>query len=310
MKLQAGEPMTVNEVRLLENADESHSLRRRLNEGKKTKMAHRTNVFYAGLLSVGFSLGTLLAGMPAAQATVISGSSSAFGESVSLTLTPFIGPDVVITSGPLPTVSGNAPPPYNLTDSLLSASVGNVLTTGVLIVNASSNVDGLPGIRFAAADATVNDLSLSILTALAVSATTIQSTAEVSGDFGALVRTGTTTIEGISVNGSPVIDLTPAPNTVLLNALGITIILNEQTPSGNGIDNADLEVNALHISFVDVPAILGTTLGLLNGDIIISHSEAALIAEPNVVDVPEPGSLLLLAGGITLIFGLRRKRLV
>ena len=102
------------------------------------KMSYRTNVIHAGLLSVGFSLGTLLTGMPAAEVTVISGSSSAFGESVSLTLTPFVGPDVVVTSGPLPTVSGNAPPPYNLTDSVISASVANVLTTGVLTVNASS----------------------------------------------------------------------------------------------------------------------------------------------------------------------------
>jgi hypothetical protein len=274
-------------------------------------MAHRTNVLYAGLLSVGFSLGTLLAGTPAAEATVISGSSSAFGESVSLTLTPLIGLDVVVTSGPIPTVSGNAPPPYNLTDSLLSVSIANVLSTGVLTVNASSDVDGLPGIRFAAADATVNDLSLSILTnlgVLGVSATTIQSTAEVSGDFGALVRTGTTTLEGISINGSPAVDLTPAPNTVLLDFLGITIIANEQIITGDGISNAGLEVNALHISFLNVPAILGSTPGTLSGDIIISHSEAELTAEPNIVDVPEPGSLLILASGITLLFGLRRSR--
>jgi hypothetical protein len=255
------------------------------------------------------SLGTLLAGTPAAEATVISGASSAFGESVSLTLTPVVGLDVVITSGPLPTVSGNAPPPYNNTASVFSASIANVLTTGVLTVNASSEVGGLPGARSAAADATVNDLSLSLLTALGISTTTIQSTAEVSGDFGALVRTGTTTLEGISINGVPVINLTPAPNTVLLNALGVTIIANEQTLTGDGISNAGLEVNALRISFDDFPAVIGSQFGLLNGDIIIFHSEASLTAERTTA-VPEPGSLLLLASGITLIFGLRRKRFV
>jgi hypothetical protein len=261
------------------------------------------------LLSVGFSLGTLLAGTPAAKATVVSGSSSAYGESVSLTLTPLLpGPNVVVTSGPLPTVSGSAPPPYNLTDSVLTLSIANVLSTGVLTVNASSDVDLLPGPRFAAADATVNDLSLSILTALGVDATTIQSTAEVSGDFGALVRIGTTTFEGLSIGGFPVLDLTPAPNTVLLDLLGISIIANEQIITGDGISNAGLEVNALHISFLNVPAILGSTLGTLTGDIIISHSEAELTAEPNIVDVPEPGSLLILASGITLLFGLRRSR--
>src|SRR5689334_15444162 len=266
-------------------------------------MAHRINVINAGLLSAALSLGTLLAGTPAAEATVISGASSAFGESVSLTLTPLLGPPVVVTSGPLPTVSGIAPPPYNNANSVLSASVANVLTTGVLSVHASSDVDGLPGTRFAAADATVDDLSMSLLGVLGVNVTTIQSTANISGDYGALVRTGTTTLEGISVNGSPVIDLTPAPNTVLLNLFGVKIVLNEQTPSGNGIDDADLEVNALHISFANVPAVFGATVGLLNGDIIISHSQAALTAEPNAA-VPEPSSLLLLASGIISIVGL------
>jgi hypothetical protein len=135
-------------------------------------------------------------------------------------------------------------------------------------------------------------------------ATTIQSTAEVSGDFGALVRTGTTTLEGLSILGIPVLDVTPAPNTVLLELLGITIIANEQTITGDGISAAGIEVNALHIIFDD--AVAG--LGLLSGNIIISHSEAELIAEPNIVDVPEPGSLLILASGITLLFGLRRSR--
>jgi hypothetical protein len=160
MKLQAEEPMTVKEVRLLENADATRSPKRRLNQEKKTKMAHRTNILYAGLLSVGFSLGTLLAGTPAAEATVISGSSSAYGLSASLTLDPIIiGPIIDITAGPTPTVSGSAPPPYNLSSSLLNLVVSGILSTGVLEVNASSDVDGLPGPRFAAADATVNDLT-------------------------------------------------------------------------------------------------------------------------------------------------------
>ena len=90
--------------------------------------------------------------------------------------------------------------------------------------------------------------------------------------------------------------------------MGITIIANEQTFSGNGIDNAALEVNALHIIFDDVPAVIGLTAGLLDGDIIISHSEASLTAERSTA-VPEPSSMLILASGIGVIFGLRRKRL-
>jgi hypothetical protein len=297
--------MTVKEVGLLENVDESRSPKRRLNQEKKTTMAHRTNFLYAGLLSVGFSLGTLLAGMPAAEATVVSGSSSAYGLSVSLTLDVPILPDIDITVDPTPSVSGTAPPPYSLSDSLLSLDVPNVLSTGLLEVNANSNVDGLPGVRFANADATVNDLSvLDILLVAVLEATTIQSTAEVSGDFGALVATGTTTLEALSILGIPVLDVTPAPNTVLLDVLGLTIIANEQIITGDGISNAGIEVNALHIIFDDFIA----GIGLLSGDVIISHSEAELTAVRDIVDVPEPGSLLILASGITLLFGLRRSR--
>ncbi len=270
-------------------------------------MAYRSNILYAGLLSAGLAFGTLIAGTPAAQATVISGASSAYGESVSLTLTPLLGPVVNITSGPLPTVSGSAPPPYSNSNSVLSVSVGGILTTGVLTVNANSNVNGLPGARSTSADATVDDLSLSILSVLGVNLASIQSTADVSGDFGALLATGTTTIVGLSINGGIAVNLTPAPNTVLLSALGITITANEQTTSGDGISNAGIDVNALHINFTNVPAVIGLTAGLLNGDIVISHSEATASAQRDTA-VPEPGSLLLLAGGIVLAWGLSRRR--
>ena len=91
-----------------------------------------------------------------AGATVTASSSSAYGELVDLTITPFQGVAATTSSGPLPAVSGNAPAPYHLTDSALSVSVAPFLSTGLLTVNASSDVDSLPGNRNANADATVN----------------------------------------------------------------------------------------------------------------------------------------------------------
>ncbi|HXH43407.1 MAG TPA: hypothetical protein VNK51_06115, partial [Bradyrhizobium sp.] len=59
-----------------------------------------------------------------AQLVLSQGTSNAFGESVALTFTAL--PPLAsgsATSGPLPTVSGTAPPQYNNTNSLASASV-------------------------------------------------------------------------------------------------------------------------------------------------------------------------------------------
>jgi hypothetical protein len=189
---------------------------------------------------------------------------------------------------------------------LLSASVSGVLTTGVLTVDANSNVNGSAGAKSAAADATVNNLVVSLLNLL--NATTVQSTASISGDAGALVRTGTTTIVGLSLFGGPVLNLTPSANDVVFNAGGIKITLNEETPSGNGISDADLSVNAIDISFTNAPFQFGNLLDLVNGNIIISHSEADLVATGSPpASVPEPSSLLLLASGFAAMFGVRRK---
>ena len=78
-----------------------------------------------------------------AHADVISGSSSSYGEAVDLAVTPLGLPLLSITSGPLATASGTAPGSYSQSGSALSASVLTVLTTGILDVSASSNIDGM-----------------------------------------------------------------------------------------------------------------------------------------------------------------------
>ena len=234
-----------------------------------------------------------------AHATVISANSSAFGESVNLTVTPLIGATATIGSGPLPQVSG----------SVASASVTDVLSTGILTVNASSNVDGNPGARNAHGDATVNNLAIGSLGGLlSLSATTISSTADVNGDFGALTATGTTTIVGLVINGVPLLVTNPVANDVLLNALGIEIIANRQIITGDGATNEAITDDALFISFTNVLGTLGGTTGLINGEIIIGQSQAAMAAAAGGGgggSVPEPSSLMVLAAGLAL-FGMSR----
>lgn len=233
-------------------------------------------------------------------ALVIGGSSLAYGEHVDL----FAALLVNIDSGPLPQVSGSAPAPYGASDDVLSINLGSgTVSSGTLVVNAASNVDGGAGVRSASADASVEGLGIggAIGAVLTLSSTTLGSSASVTGN-GALGASGTATLEdlAISVLGVPLaIPANPAPNTVLIDLAGVRIVLNEQILTGDGASGLALAVNALHIEFTN--AVLG--LGLLNGEIVISHSEAALAAL-----VPEPSLawLALAAAGGLAALGRRR----
>ncbi|MGH8173894.1 MAG: hypothetical protein ACREPX_12190 [Rhodanobacteraceae bacterium] len=76
-------------------------------------------------------------------------------------------------------------------------------------------------------------------------------------------------ILGIEV---PDLPLNPAPNTSIdLGALGIvgaTLILNEQTLGGDGVNSASLTSNAVHVA-LDVA-------GLVTADVVLAHSDAGL----------------------------------
>lgn len=235
------------------------------------------------------------------RAVTISASSSGYG-----LFTDVSALGINLDVGPLPTgVSGVAPAPYNLANSVANVNVTTAIPVvvsgevGASLVNgaATSNVDGLPGSRLTTASggivgADIGAVTIPLfgngLTILALNGT-LNSTAQISGDFGSLVATGTTTIESLSmtiagtvVNLAPYVGVNVVPNTsVNLAGLGIlntTLILNEQIIAP---DNSSITVNALRLS---------TNLLNIGGDIILGRSQCS------VATVPEPaGGLLVLA---------------
>lgn len=282
----------------------------------------------AGLVVASALLGT---GTASAD-LVTAGESNAFGVSSGLSLTLLNSSLVTANVAGTPSASGTAPAPYNTTNTgTLSGNVGlfalgtsSLLntSTGLMTATASSNVDGLPGTRIASASDTINTLSLGVVNTLNaltqqpltsflnVSATTIDSSSSVSGNFAAFSALGSAPIENlkIAVQGVTVLDLTGqgvvnfAPNTavtLVTPIAGLSIVLNEQIPAGNGAETRGMTTNAIDIRFNNVGV---SGVGTLNGSILIGHSEAQLTA------VPEPASLALCGIGLGLVFATYSRR--
>lgn len=95
------------------------------------------------------------------------------------------------------------------------------------------------------------------------------------GGFGGLPPTGANLVDvQLSVLGIdvPALPLDPDPNTeidlVSLGIAGATLILNEQTRSGDGVSSLAVASNALHLT-MDVAA-------LVTADVIVAHSAVSL----------------------------------
>ncbi len=228
------------------------------------------------------------AGSSAQAATTLS--SSAYGLSADLDILHLIG----VSAGPFAPTSGTAPGAYSNSATVaqvndtLNLGLGTFkqgLSTGVLTSTASSPY---PAGRTATGQSVVNNLDtgLSALlgpSILSIGATTITSTSSVSdvlhpsavgsSDIEGLTVTGLA-LGGITINGSAYAHA--APNTVLLNLAGLEIILNQQIPSGDGISSAGMQTNAIVVEFTNF--VLGA--GLLNGDIIVAHSQADIMGAP------------------------------
>jgi hypothetical protein len=261
------------------------------------------------------ALATFLAfGSSSCFGAILGAHSAGYGLSVDIDALNVLSLDV----GPLPSgVSGAAPAPYNEAGTVLNVLVNSsipLVVSGSVSADAVqgaafSNVEGLPGNRLTSASGGVVGAGIGIVTLPIIGDGiellgldgTLSSTAQIAGDYGTLVATGTTIIESLSlaINDIPVdlsayVGVAVAPNTsVNLAALGIlntTLILNEQVISP---DQSSIVVNALRLNL--------NLASLVVGEVILGHSEARMAG------VPEPCTCLLLASAVPMGLLLRRR---
>lgn len=95
------------------------------------------------------------------------------------------------------------------------------------------------------------------------------------GGAGGLPPSGATLIDvqlGVLGIDVPALPLNPAPNTSIdlaaLGIIGATLVLNEQTRSGDGVSSLALASNALHLNL--------DAAGIASADVIIAHSSVSL----------------------------------
>lgn len=275
-----------------------------------------------GVMTCVISVGAMLIASAAPAATI---SSSSYGVSANLNVVGALSASL----GPVATASGSAPGAYDVSDSLLTLhqslaliaspllSAGEQLNGGVITATARSDYPATPR---GSASATVADLSAGLFVdtlllppalIAGIDSKTVRSSAWVDAGAGLSVG-GSTVLEQLALGGSVLGSLgiggglfaSPAANTVLVDLLGLRIVLNEQTVWGDGISSLGIATNAIHASFDNF--LLGTQL--LNGDIIIAHSQAEISGYSASAAVPEPASWAMLIAGFGLVgFAMRAR---
>ncbi len=261
---------------------------------------------------------------PTAQAAVDSGSSSAYGLFVDTDISDknnLLNATVSANLGPVPSVSGTAPAPYNNSASLASASVsaGSLLTLGqgtidvtaggtanALNVQASSNVDGSAGSRNADASASVANLSISEnlvgVTSLLNTAnlfgftgSLITSEAHVSGDCGAFIASGDSVI--LDANGA-----TDGFATFSVLGTNFNVAVDAQ---GRVAPNTTLTINASSATSFDdnlATDLTGSIKIILNEQIVSGDGSSSLAIEVNALHIlfNSAGAEFLSLGGVVL----------
>ena len=221
--------------------------------GDGQRRARRVTAFIVSAGAVG------LVAAPAAAALDPGANSSAFGVKANVL-------NGVLVVPPTPT----AVSPPNATGSVLNVNLGALGAVGA--VTLATNADSAAG----TSDATASVADVALLGAAAVQFPALAAQAVVATCSATApdAPTGSTTLTAAQLGGNPLLDLTPAPNTKLLNLTGLAVVtLNEQIVNGDG----SLTVNAIHVQLG--PIVNGTAT---IADAILS----SVTCGPNAVTAP------------------------
>src|SRR5437773_2537923 len=183
--------------------------------------------------------------------------------------------------GPLPHVV--LPPDGGMvSDRLLGIAVPNAAASTTLEVVTTGSIGPSTATAQSSATAEGVDLLNGLVTARVVvamsSSTARGSTATSDAEGSSLI--------GFSINGSSPTDVTPSPNT-RISLPGVTVILNEQIASGDGVHTSALTVNMIHVMLND------PLTGTITGDIVVSSAHS----DVNFVPAPKTGNAFMTGGG-------------
>lgn len=278
-------------------------------------------------------VGILVALPSVAQSAVVGGASSSEFARIDLTLSLLAGGVVTDADASTFNNSASAPAPYSVTPSVASQSLSaNVIATspdtvsissGAITSELNSDVDMLPGSRVASSQQVISNLNFALgevpvaglNDVISITADTITVFSSVSGNFNALSSTGAMNVENLAISvGGSAIDLSgivDANGDIAVNTLvplvgslaGVSLVLNEQSTTGNGIEELGLQTSAISLQ-IDAVAISDgvATVGDLSGITYVGRTNASL----NASAVPEPSSLAIL--GIASLGGVIWKR--
>ena len=184
------------------------------------------------------------------------------------------------TVGPTPHVV--LPPDGGMvSDQLLRITVPNAAASTTLGVVTTGSIG--PSTASAQSSATVEQVNL-LNGTVAAQLVVAMSSSTANGSTATSTAEGSTLI-GLSINGSPPVDVAPSPNT-RISIPGGTVILNEQIASGDGVHTSALTVNMIHV-------VLNDPTGTITGDIIVASAHS----DVNFVPAAKTGNAFMTGGG-------------
>src|SRR5437899_4949514 len=169
-----------------------------------------------------------------------------------------------------------------VSDQLLRLAVPNTAASTTLGVVTTGSIG--PNTASAQSGASVEQVNL--LNGVVVAQLVVAMSSSTADGSTATSTSEGSTLIGLSINGSPPTDVTPAPNTRISIPGGATVILNEQIASGDGVHTSALTVNMIHV-------VLNDPTGTITGDAIVASAHS----DVNFVLAPKAGNAFMTGGG-------------